>query len=305
MLVLTAQHPHAGTAIPRQYVHKAAQSEVLVTGWEALDGDAFTVTAQWPRAHSYYGAVNGRHDPLLLAETVRQTIPLLSHLGYDVPFGHRQIWDDLNWTADPAALTCAALPAEIEMHIQCSDVTRRGGWLAALRMDVVLMRDGVQLGTAATRFASQSPNVYTRLRGSYADLGQAAARCVALAPPAPPRRMGRERFQDVVLSPSATAHRFQLRMDLNHPVLFDHPVDHAPGMLLLEAARQAAHEALYPHCALVTGMESAFHRYVEFDAPCWIESEVLEREGDDAAVRVVATQHGHEVFAATVTARLG
>ncbi|MFF2805663.1 ScbA/BarX family gamma-butyrolactone biosynthesis protein [Streptomyces sp. NPDC058000] len=303
MLVLTAHHSQTATAIPRQYVHKAAQSEVLLTGWQALADDSFLITAQWPRAHAYYAAAGGRHDPMLLAETVRQAVPLLSHLGYDVPFGHRQIWDHLTWTADPAALSCAPVPAEIEMHVRCSDVTRRAGRLAALRMDIALTRDGAPLGTAHTRFTSQAPQVYTRMRGPYADLEQALARCVPLAPPAPPRRAGRTRFADVVLSPSGTAHRFQLRVDLNHPVLFDHPVDHAPGMLLLEAARQAAHEVLHPRQVRITGMESVFHRYVEFDAPCWIESEVLGTgPGEATVVRVTASQHGHEAFTATVTA---
>ncbi|WP_260845011.1 AfsA-related hotdog domain-containing protein [Streptomyces sp. SLBN-31] len=45
---------------------------------------------------------------------------------------------------------------------------------------------------------------------------------------------------DVVLSPLGQPHRWQLRVDTRHPVLFDHIVDHVPGMLLIEAARQAA-----------------------------------------------------------------
>jgi hypothetical protein len=302
MLVLTAQHPATATAIPRQYVHKAAQSEVLLTGWNALGDDSFRIAAQWPRAHSYYGVSDGRHDPMLLVETVRQAVPLVSHLGYDVPFGHRQIWDHLSWTVDSDALSCAMVPAEIELRVRCGEVTRRAGRLAALRMDIELTRDGAALGTASTRFTNQAPKLYARLRGKYADLEQAIAGCVPLAPPASARRVGRSGFADVVLSPSDRAHRFQLRVDLGHPVLFDHPVDHAPGMLLLEAARQAAHEALHPHPVRVTGMESAFHRYVELDAPCWVESEVLGVRPEGTAVRVTASQHGHEVFTATVTA---
>lgn len=83
MTVLTALHPATTTAvIPREYVHKAAQSEVLLTGWEPQSAEDFTIRAQWPRAHSFYDVINGRHDPLLIAETVRQAVPLLSHLGY-------------------------------------------------------------------------------------------------------------------------------------------------------------------------------------------------------------------------------
>ncbi|AYG82539.1 hypothetical protein DWB77_04718 [Streptomyces hundungensis] len=306
MTVLTAHHHALAPVVPRQYVHKAAQSEVLLNGWERLGADTFRITAQWPRSHTFYDSVNGQHDPLLVAESVRQAVPLLSHLGYDVPFGHRQIWDHLTWAVDPDAMASAGAPAEIEMRVKCSDVVRRGSRLAALSMDIEIIRDGVPLGTAATRFTNQSPSVYARLRGDYAFAELAASRVVALAPPLPPQWVGRDRFRDVVLSPSDQPNLFQLRVDLNHPALFDHPVDHAPGMLMLEAARQAAHAVAHPAFAVITGMDTRFSRYVEFDAPCWIEVEALPAQlPTHISSRVTARQHGEPVFAATVTARSG
>ncbi|MFF3291706.1 ScbA/BarX family gamma-butyrolactone biosynthesis protein [Streptomyces sp. NPDC003023] len=305
MSVLTTHHTTA-TTVPRQLVHKAAQSEVLLTGWESVGENTFRITAQWPRTHSFYDTADARHDPLLIAETVRQAVPLLSHLGYQVPIGHRQIWDHLTWTVNPDALLTEATPAEIEMRIECSDVVRRGTRLAALSMSVDIVRDGIPLGTASTRFANQAPAVYTRLRGVYGDLTYAQSRAVAPPPPVTPQQVGRDRFRDVVLSPGTGPHRFQLRADLNHPALFDHPVDHAPGMLMLEAARQAAHAVAHPEFAVITGMGSVFSRYVEFDAPCWIEAEVLPSQlPTHVSSRVTAVQHGRTVFSTTVTALRG
>ncbi|MFD6811915.1 AfsA-related hotdog domain-containing protein [Streptomyces anthocyanicus] len=67
-----ANHAGLSSALPREYVHKSAHSEVLLTGWKTEGPDTFTVTAQWPRTHAFYAPTDGRHDPLLLAETVRQ-----------------------------------------------------------------------------------------------------------------------------------------------------------------------------------------------------------------------------------------
>lgn len=49
--------------VPKEFVHRAAVAEVLLTGWRRVDATHFTVTAQWPRLHGFYSAVQGRHDP--------------------------------------------------------------------------------------------------------------------------------------------------------------------------------------------------------------------------------------------------
>jgi hypothetical protein len=67
-------------------------------------------------------------------------------------------------------------------------------------------------------------------------------------------------------------------------------------MLLLEAARQAARAAGDPCVTLPTGMDVAFFRYVELDAPCWITAEPVDR----SLTRVTAVQHGQTVFSAAV-----
>ncbi|WP_142212826.1 AfsA-related hotdog domain-containing protein [Streptomyces sp. SLBN-118] len=62
-------------------------------------------------------------------------------------------------------------------------------------------------------------------------------RLLLLPPPACLTPFGRDRFEDVVLAATDRPDRWQLRVDTTHPILFDHLVDHAPGMLLLEPAR--------------------------------------------------------------------
>ncbi|MFC8511396.1 ScbA/BarX family gamma-butyrolactone biosynthesis protein [Streptomyces sp. NPDC057411] len=301
MSVTVADDLHAllATSIPREFVHKTAQSEVLLTGWFPVEADRFRVTASWPVDHAFYEPVNGHHDPLLIAESVRQTVPLLSHAAYDVPFGHRQTWSTFRYEIEPAALVVRGGPAEVEMDIRCSDVVRRGGRLVSVRMRVEMSVDGAPLGWVETAFSNMSPSVYPRLRGAYADIAEAVRRSVPLAPPMAPGQVARSRFADVVLSPTNAPLRTELRVDHSHPFLFDHPVDHAPGMLLLEAARQATHAAAGDRPVIARAMDVVFTQYVEFDAQCWIQADVEER--DQGLVRVRAEQNGVSAFSALVT----
>ncbi|MFI1280163.1 AfsA-related hotdog domain-containing protein [Streptomyces sp. NPDC020858] len=169
---------------------------------------------------------------------------------------------------------------------------------------ITATRDGEYLGTAEAGFTNQPEAVYQRLRGRNADLDQVTARVIPLPPPLTPRRVGRDRFHDVVLSPTSSTRRTQLRADINHPILFDHPVDHAPGMLLLEAVRQAAYCSAFPRRGVLTAMERRFFRYAELNSPCWIET-TPAADGTTATgthpVRVLARQNGEDVFTATAT----
>ncbi|MYR04803.1 ScbA/BarX family gamma-butyrolactone biosynthesis protein [Streptomyces sp. SID6139] len=288
----------------RQLVHKTAAGEVLLICSERRGADAFSVTAQWPRAHCFYDVVAGRHDPLLVAETARQCIPLLSHLGYGAPADHRQIWKNLTWSVEPEALLAASAPAEIRLDVQCQDVVRRGDRLAALSMSVILWRDGAILGSATTRFTNHSPSVIARLRGPYHTALSSALPATGLPVPLPAERVGRDRPRDVVLSPGKAPHTFGLRVDGRHPVLFDHATDHVPGMLLVEAARQATQAVAFPDAALITGMAIKYHRYVELDRPCLIEAEVLPAQvPTHVSTRVTAVQDEEAAFTALVTAQ--
>ncbi|WP_328304504.1 transcriptional regulator (plasmid) [Streptomyces sp. NBC_00435] len=290
------------SVIPRRYVHKAAQAEVLLSDWRKVDEDTFVVAAQWPRAHAFYSSDDGLYDPLLLAETVRQTIPLLSHVAYDVPFGHHLIWEFFSYEVDTAALVVGATPADVELRIACHDITRRRNGLSALTMQVAVIRDGATLGTATARFTSNAPAIYRRLRAGSSDPAEAIARAIAVPPPVVPVRAGRDRFLDVVLSPADEPYRWQLRTDTDHPVLFDHPVDHAPGMLLLEAVRQAMHAISYPRRGVLVGLDTVFTRYAELDAPCWIEAtDIREDASGRTTARVTALQHDQVLFTAVAT----
>ncbi|MFD4951882.1 MULTISPECIES: ScbA/BarX family gamma-butyrolactone biosynthesis protein [unclassified Streptomyces] len=288
------------TAIPRSYTHKRDASEVLLSNWCRRGADSYAVEAGWPEQHVFYETRLGMHDPMLLCETVRQTLPLLSHGAYEVPLGHQLLWQDFAWELDADALRSDGGAVGIDLRITCTDVKRRKARASALALRLELVRDSTVLAVARTRFTIQDRTVYERLRGRYADIPGLQA--VPLPSPASPERVGRSSFEDVVLSPTDSSTRWQLRVDRAHPILFDHPVDHAPGMLLLEAARQAAQAMVHPDAAVVVGMSVVFARYAEFDTTCWIESASLPDDlNGNRRVLVTGRQQDRDVFSAVVS----
>ncbi|MYT75253.1 MULTISPECIES: ScbA/BarX family gamma-butyrolactone biosynthesis protein [unclassified Streptomyces] len=287
-------------------VHKLDASEVLLTDWQHIGPDHFGICARWPALHRFYAeAAHDRRDALMLIECVRQSIPMLCHGAYDTPFGFRQAWEDLQFAVEPSILGRTGTDLEIRLDVRCSDVIRRGTRVGGMTMDVRASWQGLPAATVRTRFNNQSPAVYQRLRGANGDMATAHAAALAPGRPVSPELVGRSSAADVVLAPAPDhpPYTWFMRNDLDHPILFDHPVDHSPGMLLLEAARQAA-LARCSQAATVVGMTTRFIRYAEFDVPCLVSTAPLPvTDGRDGAqtVRVALSQNDRVVFTADVT----
>ncbi|MEV3994024.1 ScbA/BarX family gamma-butyrolactone biosynthesis protein [Streptomyces sp. NPDC049837] len=294
--------PTLTTTVPKEFVHRAAVAEVMLTDWKRKDDLHFEVTAQWPRGHSFFSPIGEHHDPLLAAETIRQIGSLLAHAEFGVPLGHHFLMWDLEYAVDPDQLRIGNAPAALDIDVVCTEVKRRGGSLTGLRYETVIRRNGQVAVTGSASYTCTTPAVYRRLRAGRGLSGGRAQ--LPLTAPTSPQSVGRMSPIDVVLSPVGEARRWQLRADTRHHVLFDHPVDHVPGMVLVEAARQAAAAVLGQSDLLPIGIASDFSRYAELTAPCMIEARRLADAGADGrqAVLVTGHQEGAPVFTSTVTA---
>ncbi|QGV82284.1 ScbA/BarX family gamma-butyrolactone biosynthesis protein [Streptomyces ficellus] len=294
--------PTLTTTVPMEFVHRAAVAEVMLTDWRRRGDTHFEVTAQWPRGHSFYSPIGAHHDPLLAAETIRQAGSLLAHTEFGVPLGHQFLMWDLQYAVEPEHLLIGGTPASLDIDVVCSDVKRRGGSLTGLRYSAVIRREGHVAATGTASYTCVPPAVYRRLRTGRG-LQDGRPR-IPLGPPVPPRSVGRVSPRDVVLSPTGEPGRWQLRTDDRHHVLFDHPVDHVPGMALIESARQAAAVVLGDSALLPMAITSHFTRYAELNAPCLVEATVLsatEAGAGRRGVRVTGHQEGEPVFTSTVT----
>ncbi|WP_030940121.1 ScbA/BarX family gamma-butyrolactone biosynthesis protein [Streptomyces sp. NRRL S-646] len=260
--------PALTATVPRRLVHRAAVAETILSDWEHTGPDRFTLFAQRPRAHRLHVSPDrSPYEPLRVAETVRRRGALLAHAEYDAPFDHCLVLKKLQLTTVPEYLAVAAVPVEPLLHGTVSDVRHRAGRPTALRHDTDVRLVGERVATAHIAVSWTGESVHRRLRG-----GRTAATVTALPfPPAlPAAAVDRALPVDVVPAPPDRPGRRQLRVDTAHPVFFDHPPDHISGMLLLEAARQAARvRAAGP--AGGGSFRAACPQYAELDRPTWIE----------------------------------
>ncbi|MFJ8629403.1 ScbA/BarX family gamma-butyrolactone biosynthesis protein [Streptomyces sp. NPDC093568] len=290
----TPAAPPALTAtVPRQLVHRAAVAETFLTGLTSTGTDRFTVFAQWPRAHQLHvSADRSAYEPLLVAETVRQVGALLAHTAYQVPLGHQFVLRELGVTTHPERLAVGAVPAEPALHITVTDVDRRGGRPAGLRFTAGIRLAGERVATAHLAVTWTSAAVYRRLRGGRTP---ATVSALPVPPGVPAAAVGRALPADVVLAPTDHPDRWRLRVDTAHAVFFDHPLDHIPGMLLLEAARQAVRTRTGTGFRTPVSYHAVFHRYAELDLPAWIET--VDKPGAHGTdVQVVGHQGESTVF---------
>ncbi|MFJ6781941.1 ScbA/BarX family gamma-butyrolactone biosynthesis protein [Streptomyces yangpuensis] len=297
-----SRFPTLTATVPKELVHRAAVAEVMLTDWQRLDDTHFKVSAQWPRGHSFFTPIGGEHhDPLIAAETMRQIGPLLGHAEFGVPLGHQFVLWDLDIAVAPPNMRVGSAPAALDIEVTCTEIKQRGRHLSGLRILTVFRRDGQIAATGTGSFSCLAPGVYQRIRGEHARIGDRTP--LPLTAPALPQSVGRTSPMDVVLSPIGEPARWQLRADTRHPVLFDHAVDHIPGMVLLEAARQATAAVLGRSTYIPHSISSEFHRYAELDSPCFIEARRLPRVGCAGQDSVLVTGHQDDalVFSSTVT----
>ena len=296
--------PRLTTTVPKEYVHRASLAEVFLSGCTAQDGgQRFSLTGQWPRAHTFFNSADGSsHDPLQAAETFRQAGMFVTHAEHEVPLGHHFVLWSLSCHTDLDQLRIASRPTDFDLDVSCPDSAPRGR-ASARRMGIgfALRRDGRPVAHGDGLYSVVTPAVYARLRANRPERQPVSGGPAVAAGPMPPAAVGRTSPADVVLTPTDAPDRWLLTPDLDHPILFDHGGDHLPGMVLLEAARQAACARLAPRALIPASTSTTFNRYVELDSPCWVDvTGVTPGSDDTVTVEVVGRQDGETVFTSTV-----
>ncbi|WP_043825164.1 ScbA/BarX family gamma-butyrolactone biosynthesis protein [Rhodococcus opacus] len=283
--------------VPRRYVHRQSVSEVFLTDCVPLpEPDRFVLAAQWPRLHGFYRARDGHYDTMLLAETLRQTAIYLGHTRYRVPLPNRFVMQHLQVSASPDALEVGAAAADVIVEVAVSRHVYRGDALAAFRVDLRFRCGGLQIGAATGDAAVFPPAAYARAR--WGDRGPRTVGTPWCPDPVRSGLVGHVDDAHVVLGPQRARDEWEVRVDTAHPVLFDHPCDHIPGMLLFEAIRQAACARLGLPDAHLASLGATFHRFAELDERTTIRLDAVDdgtlsvtgsiRQGGVAVVRGTA-----------------
>ncbi|MGW7574865.1 ScbA/BarX family gamma-butyrolactone biosynthesis protein [Streptomyces sp. NPDC054765] len=289
-----------GASVRREFVHRPLVDDILVTSWRRLDDSHFSLTAQWPHDHGYFTPNRGRHHLILAGETIRQAGLLLSHAELGVPLGHHFILGDLVYTTHPEHLTVGSGPTPLTIDVTCSTMRMRAGTMTCGRFDMTIRKAGRIVATGHSSVTVASPLAYRRIRGE-----RLAARRTAgpLPTPVPPQLTGSVGDSDVLLSPTDRPDRWLLRVAPGHAAVVNPANDHVPGMVLLDAAQQAAHALTAPEGFVPYAFGTEFRRYAEHDTPCVIEARrVPSALPCTTTVQVTGSQGGEPVFVSTLTA---
>ncbi|MFC7490487.1 MULTISPECIES: ScbA/BarX family gamma-butyrolactone biosynthesis protein [unclassified Knoellia] len=253
------------TTLDRQLVHRWSVAEVFVTDLHHDGPAAVTAAAQWPRHHPYFDAGDDRYCLLVAAETFRQVVLAALHATGLAESADQFVMKRMGFEWVGEAPAVGDRPLDLQVSLCMTPAGRAGRH--DLRVTIADGERDLLRGTGVVIVLA--PPVYAHLRQGRTEPGVRVDSLASI----PCEAISRTRPQDVVLvgPPSGP---WDLRVDTTHPTLFDHPCDHVPGMLLFEAARQAA--ILTTGTRAVVSMAADFGAFMEVDAPTRVCAETEE-----------------------------
>jgi nucleoside diphosphate kinase len=269
--------------VDRDSAHRRAVSEVFLTSVAQVDDATFDLGTQIPRQHGYFSdhvGPDAGYDPMFFVEACRQGMFVIAHSFLGAPIGHHFILRRVELAVtDPALLAVREAPTDARIRCRIERRyrdrnSRDAGFQLRCRAEV----DEREALSCLVDVRWVSPERYAGLRG--------AARAVLAPSPRAPRLpaglLGRRNPGNVLISPltppspdpdAGPAWSAGVVVDQGHPTLFDHPLDHIPGMLQLEAMRQLATAVLVsardvPASSVrLAGLDVRFARFGELGLP--------------------------------------
>jgi hypothetical protein len=250
--------------VPRQLVHKAGIDEVMVTDSVQLTGSSYALAGELPLTHCHFTDLPGggaRFDLVALLELARQQAYVVTHRHLGVPLDRPFLLRRAGIELD-RELVFAEQPDRL--RVATTFVVERLFDAGLSGRLAFATPDGRPVGTATVSGSWSRPDEYRAMRA-------AARAALGLGPevgPPPavsadrvdPRRVGRTDPRNVLLTTAG-----EVAVDVSYRGMFDHAQDHVPGMLLIEAARQAALSTV-PGGAL-RALSASFAAIAELDLP--------------------------------------
>ena len=167
-------------------------------------------------------------DSAVVAETLRQATIYLAHQFFEVPLGSHFVMSGMRFALDGLPPAVGLWPVEVVLQISVEDVRRGSAGLNAMRTKIAFWHGGRVIARGEGDLTVLSARIYARVRAatSASRVGHYGA---GVSVPGPDRVLA-----------TGTVGEWELLLDPTDPVFFDHPVDHVPGMLIVEAVRQIA-----------------------------------------------------------------
>jgi A-factor biosynthesis hotdog domain len=286
--------------LSRELVHRRGLAEVLLADMVEVADDEFLLGTQLPRSHSFWSdRPRAYHDPLIGIEIARQACIAIPQRYYGVQPGWQFVSKDIEVrVVDLDAFTDdGSSPPEGVLRVRCADKRERHGTLSRMTVECELTIDETAAATLAGDLMCLPRGAYEGLRSQQRrsrprDVPSSRGGSRGNVHAIDPARVGRALARNVVIGDSALApsrageRRYALIVDQSHPCFFDHPLDHLPGALLVEAYRQAAiatatgRGKASPAAAVTTACQVRLSDFAELDAPAECCARITDRMVD-------------------------
>lgn len=299
------------STISRHIVHRAAICEVFLTDSIQVEDGQFMLAAQLPRVHSYYNdhdSVRKMNDPLLLTEAARQAAIAVAHQYVGAPADSKFIYNMSEMRIQNVdALIIGDRPGCLVLDAVITSTKERHGVVVGIGLGITLTLDGETVGSTDILFQWMPPAAWDSLRARGRSLlNLQADRSASPDTRLPAAHVGRMLTSNVVLGQYVTKEQglvADVLVDRDHPAIFDHPLDHIPGMLQFEAMRQAGTLAAGVLLARDPGelymarCRARFTRFGEFELPTAAHARLLPAQAPGGAALAVDIMQDDEIIA--------
>ncbi|WP_141928270.1 AfsA-related hotdog domain-containing protein [Yimella lutea] len=242
----------------QNWVHKRSAAQVLVRAIRTSTTSMATLDVHWsPDIDAVFRCL-GAYSPLIVIETVRQSVIATAHhlLGVELgtAFMMREI--DVEFLGFASIRDVSEEGVSLTVEVECAARIRNTQhWTIRIRVD----DSDVARATGISMLAVQP--LYARLRGGRAHKLIESVKVEA-------NRSLSSRGRDGCLGRLGGVP--VLHVDQDHPVFFDHPLDHVPGLLVIEAALQVPLIGEFAVRFPIARVVAAFSTFIELDVPCYV-----------------------------------
>lgn len=269
--------------ITRAHVHKSAKSEALVESLRPGGGKkSWIVSASVPRGHRENGNRPNLIPTILGVELVRQAGMAVCSVGYSLPKATAFTIERLEFVWEDERPEYPRFDAmHFDISVTTSEHVYRKGELFSLALHYEFLHAGTVVATSTVAAKCLAAKDYALFRRSAPAAGEA------------PVRHDDTAWTIADMWPDGIAEGV-LGWDESDPFVFDHAVDHVPGMQFVRAAitlHQKAGFGVEPQ-----SVELTFHRFAELTEPVHISARFRGRRCD-----VTFLQGQREVVSATTS----
>lgn len=281
--------------VDRRLARKRTSEDVLINDVVRRDG-LLAAAGTLPRSHRYFNDLAwDRCDALHLAAFLVQGVEVMSGALLGVPPENHFVLRTVRLrVSDPAA----AAVADHAVVVLAERQVRRNasGAVYAVAGPIHVLVDGRPIAHCGGLLGFLTPETYDAMRDEQGRTGLDAPAGRVL--PARPETVGRRQPDNVVIGwiDGALRETRGLLVPAAHPTFFDRPLDHYPGMMIAEAARQLAVRSLAESAGVpadwvrTASASLQFASFAELDAPPALRIVSFDQDGPGAEIAVEARQ---------------